>query len=150
MYLPLPKNRVKLIQTKKKTLFFILWYKLEVFYSPNDFLFNSCILPYSFAYFQKWYLLFRHLSFLNCNRFNIFIANAIHSFLEWKNETNSTWVNFNTFLEKTHLILSWFYSAKRFKIMHSNLIKNQNYQKCIKRSLNLSLLNVQLDLFAWY
>ena len=41
--------------------------------------------------------------------------------LKWS-ENNSFRVNFNSSLEKTHLlILSWFYSIIRFKIIYSNL-----------------------------
>ena len=60
--------------------------------------------------------------------------------------------------KKTHLlIVSWFYSAKRCKIIYSNLNylskikshKKSYLTKGAERRLNLSLLNKQLNLGAW-
>ena len=72
--------------------------------------------------------------------------------LKIKNENNSNWVAFNSFIlcNKTHfLILSWFFMTKRFKKMHSNLskLKTRKNQKWAERSFNtIGFLRLTLNL----
>ena len=69
----------------------------------------------------------------------------LSTLLRWKNKRNSTWINltYSPIKKNYLLILSWFHSTKRFKIMHSNTsylsklkfhLKNNNCQKYAKRS----------------
>ena len=56
-----------------------------------------------------------------CFRFSVKIS--LFALLKWTIESNSTWVNLNSFLEKKHTYSSWvdFSRLKKIQIMHSNL-----------------------------
>ena len=86
-----------------------------------------------------------------CNYF------LISTLLKIKNESNSTYVTFNSFLLIKNTFSSWvdFYRIIDLKKVHSNLsllngLKPHKNQKRSKRSFSLSLWNMQSDLCVWH